>query len=126
MQRDKGICLFLFRLKQGNRKARCDMKYPFLVIRDGVEYPAGVDVPTDGETKAQEKPQDPPKNADTTTIEYEGEEIPIGIDKVYKKTEIMRMSIGELRTIAKKEGIVNVGKYTGAELKKMLIRKFGL
>lgn len=102
------------------------MKYPFLVIRNGVEYPAGVDVPTDGETKAQEKPQEPPKNADTTTIEYEGEEIPIGIDKVYKKTEIMRMSIGELRTIAKKEGIVNVGKYTGAELKKMLIRKFGL
>lgn len=126
MQRDKGICLFLFRLKQGNRKARCDMKYPFLVIRNGVEYPAGVDVPTDGETKAQEKPQEPLKNADTTTIEYEGEEIPIGIDKVYKKTEIMRMSIGELRTIAKKEGIVNVGKYTGTELKKMLIRKFGL
>lgn len=126
MQRDKGICLFLFRLKQGNRKARCDMKYPFLVIRNGVEYPAGVDVPADGETKAKEKPQEPLKNADTTTIEYEGEEIPIGIDKVYKKTEIMRMSIGELRTIAKKESIVNVGKYTGAELKKMLIRKFGL
>ena len=44
----------------------------------------------------------------------------------YTKTEINRMSTAELRSLAQENGIDGAGETTGAELKKVLIEKFGL
>lgn len=44
----------------------------------------------------------------------------------YTKTEINRLSTSELRELAKENDIDNADEITGAELKKMLIEKFGL
>lgn len=45
---------------------------------------------------------------------------------LYSKTEINRMPIAELRLLAKNEGIAGCDKKSGAELKKILIEKYGL
>ena len=42
------------------------------------------------------------------------------------KTEINRMSTAELQTLALENGIDGADEMTGAELKKVLIEKFGL
>lgn len=44
----------------------------------------------------------------------------------YTKTEINRLSTAELRSLAKGNGIDNAEEMTGAELKKLLIKKFSL
>ena len=44
----------------------------------------------------------------------------------YTKTEINRMSTAELQTLALENGIGGSNEMTGAELKKVLIEKFGL
>lgn len=44
----------------------------------------------------------------------------------YTKTEINRMSTAELQTLALENGIDGAEQMTGAELKKVLIEKFGL
>ena len=84
------------------------MKYPYIVNKNGVWYPAGADVPDDIS----------PIVADNLTekIAHNG----------YTKTEINRMSTSELRSLAQENGIDGAGETTGAELKKVLIEKFGL
>lgn len=47
-------------------------------------------------------------------------------DVKYTKTEINRMATAELKALALSENITNAEKLTGAELKKVLIKKFGL
>lgn len=44
----------------------------------------------------------------------------------YTKTEINRMSTAELQELALENGIGGADEMTGAELKKVLIEKFGL
>ena len=44
----------------------------------------------------------------------------------YTKTEINRMSTAELQTLALGNGVDGSNEMTGAELKKVLIEKFGL
>ena len=44
----------------------------------------------------------------------------------YTKTEINRMSTAELQTLALENDIDGADEMTGAELKKVLIEKFGL
>ena len=44
----------------------------------------------------------------------------------YTKTEINRMSTAELQTLTLEKGIECSNEMTGAELKKVLIEKFGL
>ena len=44
----------------------------------------------------------------------------------YTKTEINRMSTAELQTLATENGIDGADSMTGADLKKVLIEKFGL
>lgn len=44
----------------------------------------------------------------------------------YNKTEINRMSTADLKKLAKSEGIKKVEDMSGADLKKVLIEKFGL
>ena len=79
------------------------MKYPYIVNKNGVWYPAGTEVPEDNpiQNVAEEKNQ-------------------------YTKTEINRMSTAELQALALENNIDGADEMTGAELKKVLIEKFGL
>lgn len=83
-------------------------KYPYIVNKNGVWYQVGEEVPDidtskdSEEVKAVEKPQP------------------------FTKTEINRMSTEDLRKFATEQGIENAEKTSGAELKKLLIEKFGL
>ena len=44
----------------------------------------------------------------------------------YTKTDINRMSTADLQALAAEQGIENATELSGAELKKILIEKFGL
>ena len=79
------------------------MKYPYIVGKNGVWYPAGTEVPED--------------NPNTKTENGQNQ---------YTKTEINRMSTAELQDLALENDIEGANEMTGAELKKVLIEKFGL
>ena len=79
------------------------MKYPYIVGKNGVWYPAGTEVPED--------------NPNTKTENGQNQ---------YTKTEINRMSTAELQTLALENGVDGSDEMTGAELKKILIEHFGL
>ena len=79
------------------------MKYPYIVGKNGVWYPAGTEVP---------------ENNPNTKTENEKNQ--------YTKTEINRMSTAELQTLALENGIDGADGMTGADLKKVLIEHFGL
>lgn len=89
------------------------MKYPYIVNKDGVWYPAGTEVPEG--TKIAEKPKEEDFSQYMT---------PPTEDKSYTKTEINRLSTAELKALAKENGIDD--SLNGGELKKLLIEKFGL
>ena len=84
------------------------MKYPYIVGKNGVWYPAGADVPEDAS----------PIAADKLTEKR--------VHNGHTKTEINRMSTAELQELALENGIDGSNEMTGAELKKVLIEKFGL
>ena len=93
-------------------------KYPYIVNKNGIWYPAGAEVPEGTKPIAEDKKEDdfskhmnPPKEND-------------GFN--YTKTEINRMSTAELKEVAKANGIKNAEDITGGELKKILIEKFEL
>lgn len=77
----------------------------------GKWYKAGEEIPCDGNNPKCDFSQNmsPPKE-----------------DKTYTKTEINRMSTFDLKKLAKKKGIKGTEEMTGAELKNVLIEKFGL
>lgn len=78
------------------------MKYPYIVNKNGIWYPAGAEVPQ--EINIQEEKQ----------------------EKKYTKTEISRMNVAELKELAIEIGVENVSETSGSELKKILIEHFGL
>ena len=84
------------------------MEYPYIVNKNGVWYPAGADVPEDTSPIATDNL--------TEKIVHNG----------HTKTEINRMSTAELQELALENGIDGSNEMTGAELKKVLIEKFGL
>ena len=84
------------------------MIYPYIVNKNGVWYPAGADVPEDIS----------PIVTDNLTEKL--------VHNGHTKTEINRMSTAELQELALKNGIDGADEMTGAELKKVLIEKFGL
>ena len=59
------------------------------------------------------------KTIANTTIPFYGE-------VKYTKTDINRMSTADLQSLAAEQGIENATELSGAELKKLLIEKFGL
>lgn len=77
------------------------MKYPYIVNKNGVWYPAGAEVPEGAA----------PQESD---------------QKQYTKTDINRMSTAELQALAADIGIENASGTNGGELKKLLIEHFGL
>lgn len=87
------------------------MVYSHLVKYNGVYYPAGTDVPV-GVASVEIK--------DNKVIDEVKEEVK------YTKTDINRMSTSDLKSLAKSEGIKDADTLSGADLKKVLIEKFGL
>lgn len=79
------------------------MKYPYIVNKNGVWYPAGTEVPEGAAPHNKEADQ-----------------------KQYTKTDINRMSTAELQALAADIGIENASDTNGGELKKLLIEHFGL
>lgn len=88
------------------------MKYPYIVNKDGVWYPAGTEVPGDSDSK---------DNDDFSQYMNLPEET-----KSYTKTEINRMSTAELKAFAVEQGIDGAKNMTGSELKRVLVQKLGL
>lgn len=88
------------------------MKYPYIVNKDGVWYPAGAEVPEGSGSKSEN--------------DFSQHMNPPTEEKVYTKTEINRMSTAELKDFAKEHGVDSAEDMTGAELKKVLIEKLGL
>ena len=84
------------------------MEYPYIVNKNGVWYPAGADVPED---------------ISTVTTDNLTEKL---VHNGRTKTEINRMSTAELQELALENGIDGADGMKGAELKKVLIEKFGL
>ena len=84
------------------------MKYPYIVNKNGVWYPAGADVPED---------------ISHITTDNLTEKL---VHNGHTKTEINRMSTAELQELALENDIDGADEMTGAELKKVLIEKFGL
>lgn len=76
------------------------MKYPYMVNKNGVLYPAGTEVPAGEHTKEP--------------------------DKMYSKSDISRMSTADLKTLAPTLGIEVTEESTGAKLKEEIIAKLGL
>ena len=79
------------------------MKYPYIVNKNGVWYPAEAEVPEGAAPHNKESDQ-----------------------KQYTKTDINRMSTAELQALAADIGIENASDTNGGELKKLLIEHFGL
>lgn len=78
------------------------MKYPYIVVKNGIWYPSGAEVP-------------------------DGTDFSVSEEKTkYKKTDINKMSTSELRELARTENVDNAEDMTGVELKKVLIDLFGL
>ena len=84
------------------------MKYPYIVNKNGVWYPAGADVPED---------------ISHVTTDNLTEKL---VHNGRTKTEINRMSTSELQELALENGIDGADEMTGAELKKVLIEHFKL
>ena len=84
------------------------MIYPYIVNKNGVWYPAGADVPEDIS----------PITTDNLTEKL--------VRNGHTKTEINRMSTAELQELALENSVDGANEMTGAELKKVLIEKFGL
>ena len=82
---------------------------------NGKYYSAGTDVPV-GESPIENKNDDFSKHMNP----------PVEVVNEYTKTEINRMSTSDLKKLAMSEKIENSEDMTGAELKKVLIEKFGL
>lgn len=113
------------------------MKYPYVVVRNGIKYRAGEEVPENDVKEITEEPviEEPPVEVEATDEpEVEADE-PIADPEPkteykpvpqYNKNTINRMSVADLRTVARESGIENVVEKTGAQLKRELIELFGL
>lgn len=108
------------------------MKYPYIVNKNGIYYPAGTEVPEDS---VQEKiiiNGEVIGHVEDDVIVVENEEIiketleEIRKEHNFTKTEINRMTTAELKNLAAEIGIEGADEITGSDLKKVLIEKFGL
>lgn len=96
------------------------MIYNHLVKYNGVYYPAGTDVPVGVKPVENKKVEEvKEKNfLDEFAENLAKEEV------AYTKTEINRMSTADLKELAKEQGLDD--ELSGAEIKKALVKKFGL
>lgn len=90
------------------------MIYPYIVNKNGIWYAAGEDVPENNS-----------KEVEKSTSSF-SENTNLSAEKSYTKTEINRMSTADLQKLANEHGFDKAEEISGADLKKMLIEKFGL
>ena len=127
------------------------MKYPYMVNFEGKYYPAGTDVPVGDEVIAELTDNVPDGALDTNadgnvvgTVDAEtvaelqeqaGETVVLAPEetatadaneKSYKKSDITRKSVENLKNLATELGIVVEETATGAKLKEEIIAKLGL
>lgn len=108
------------------------MIYPYIVNKNGVWYPAGAEVPEGANSNNNKETKETGFSVDGKVIgKIKDDVIEITDKEVIKenqftKTEINRMSTAELQALALENGIGGADEMTGAELKKVLIEKFGL
>lgn len=81
------------------------MKFDYKVKYKGKWYLPGEEIPEETVTEVKEEIPD---------------------ETAYTKTEINRMSTAELHKLAAEHGVAGAEEISGAELKKILIEKFGL
>lgn len=94
------------------------MKFPYTVTHNGITYKPGTEIPDNEESAKVEE---------TVVDEVIENKAPIEEKKFeHTKTEINRMPIDELKSLAKESGVENANEKSGADLKKELIEKFGL
>ena len=91
------------------------MIYNHLVKYNGKYYPAGTDVPVGVKPVEDKKVEEVEENRNAQRL--------VTSDG-YTKTEINRMSTADLKELAKEQGIDD--ELSGADIKKALIKKFGL
>lgn len=96
------------------------MVFKHLVKHNGKYYPAGTDVPVGGKP-VEDKKAEKPKEDDFSQYMTPPEET---TEFAYTKTEINRMSTADLKELAKMNGIDD--SLSGSDIKKTLIKKFGL
>ena len=103
-------------------------KYPYIVNKDGVWYPAGAEVPEGANLVENKKVEEVDKNDFSQFMNppTESNNAQKLVHNGYTKTEINRMSTAELKELATNEKIIGVENMTGADLKKVLIEKFEL
>ena len=94
------------------------MKFNHRVKFNGILYEVGQDVPME-EVKSENKANTKPQEVLKTKVKEVVVEIP-----TYSKTEINRMPTADLKELAKEQGIDD--ELSGADIKKALIKKFGL
>lgn len=103
------------------------MKYPYIVNKDGVWYPAGAEVPEGTDFIVDNKVIG---KVDGDVIEVTDKEVIQetlkDMEKTYTKTEINRMPLDELKALANEKGVDGADYMTGGELKKLLIEMFKL
>lgn len=93
------------------------MKYPYIVNKDGVWYPAGAEVPEGANPIVEKKVEVKQEVVETPKVEDTPK---------YTKTEINRMPLDELKALATEKGVNGADDMTGGELKKLLIEMFNL
>lgn len=105
-------------------------KYPYIVNKDGVWYPAGAEVPEGANSNDNKETKETDFSIDEKVIgKIKDDVIEITDEEVinenqFTKTEINRMSTADLKELAKLNGIDE--GLNGAEIKKALIEKFEL
>ena len=97
-------------------------KYPYIVNKNGKWYPAGTEVPEGTKPVKNKKVTETAKDDFSQYMNAPVE----SAEATYTKTEINRMSTAELKELATSKGIEGAEDMTGADLKKVLIEKFGL
>lgn len=107
-----------------------DFNHPYNVgdifPRDGLKVSKERLIELSGSNNKQGKPLI--KNETEIRVEINGKEVAKAIKNLngYTKTDINRMSTAELKNLAIEVGIENAYEIIGADLKKILIEKFGL
>lgn len=100
------------------------MKFPYMVIHNGVFYSAGMEVPIE-EEHIDKEPSNEIIEDKATPIE-EVAETPIDEKPRYSRNKIGRMTRDEIEPLAKEVGVRNTEAKTSLELKKAVIEKLGL
>ena len=123
-------------IKLGTPKGKVKIMsvFPYRVVKNGIWYDAGKDVPDDDnvmpveEEKNEEEVEATEQVEESEVKDEEPVSAPVEEEKKefvpepkYSKRQIERMNVSDLRDVAVEVGIKDVQSKTGAELKRQII-----